>query len=160
MAEGAGVALSGHTHSSCFSHRLLCTTLLTLVSQLPHPSSPTPFLGFPPCLFLQHCASQVWIGPGVMGRPKMWVKPGQGDTEAHCETELLCPLQTIIACAILGAWLFLNYIKIWEVTCLEDCGVCGCLGWGTKLLQAVASQSRADKTTAVLWLQRLRQLWL
>lgn len=58
MAKGADDVLPGHRHSSHFPHTLLCTTLLTLLSQLPHPSYPTPFLGFPPCLSLQHCASR------------------------------------------------------------------------------------------------------
>lgn len=59
----------------CYSVQL-CTTLFTLFSQLPHPSSPGPFLGFPPCLSLQRYASQGMGRPGVLGGPNWWEKPG------------------------------------------------------------------------------------
>lgn len=137
------------------------------IHRLPHP-----FGGFHLAYLSSVVLHEVQVGAGVLGGPKRWEKPGCGTQgwwvvrekiEADFETWLFCPLQTTNVRATQGAWLFLNQNPRSDLTqrwlCLKF-GVCGCLGWGTESLQALANRSRADKLTAVLWLWRLRTWWL
>lgn len=170
MTVGADDVLPSQTHSSHFPRMLLCTTLLTLFSQLPHLSSPTPFLGFPPSLSLQHCASWGTGRTSCSGRTKEVREVRMRDTGAGELIENwsrlwnLTVLSFTIVCAILRAWLFLNenlrnYLsQRWLCLKLELLVIY--LEGQNYLGLLQTNQSRVDKLAAVLRLWRLKQLWL